>query len=253
MNEWTLAAFDIQEWINTIIFLVIIFGSIFTSIAKTLIKKFSPPEQGKTKRSASGKIDKPIARPMPTIQTRQQRPFIPVAKPLTVQPEAKPTPPKEMPIELPEILAEVFPELIAPRKTSPRKPEPQRPAPIPQQPTRPSSPATQKTRIRSRQKRRVVTEAVKPAQPKPIQETTESRLGRLTSMFDQKEDLLGHLGTNIDPHPGTDDIHDDQENVVTAISDDWLLGITRPSRRELQKAIVMNEILSPPLALRPCE
>ena len=142
MNEWILAESDLKEWVNIIIFLLIVGGSVFGSIAKALIKKFSPPQQEKSTRSARGKIDKPIARPMPPVQTRQQRPPIPVAKPLPVQPKAKPTPPIEMPLELPEILAEVFPELIAPRKTPRGKPEPEKPAPIPQQQARSIPPQT---------------------------------------------------------------------------------------------------------------
>jgi len=253
MTEYILAESALDDWVRIVIFLLIIGGSFFGKIAKTLIKKFSPPEHEKSTRSASGKIDKPIAMPMPPVQARRQQQSIPMAKPFTtrsIQPEAKPTPPKETPIELPEILAEVFPELVAPRKTPHRKPEPQKPTPIPQSPTRSSSPQTHKTRSRSRQRRRVVTEVVKPAQQKPAQKTTEERLGRLTSMFDQKEDRLGHLETNIDPHPGTNDIHDDQENVVKVIADDSFMGVLRPSRKDLQKAIIMNEILSPPLALR---
>lgn len=255
MPEWILAKSEIEGWINIIIIALVVGGPVLNAILKTLIKQFSPKEEESSKPIPGVKIDKPVAKPMPgrPTQTKQHRPPTAKPRPPVRAERPKPQPKLELPIELPEILAEIFPDVVAPRRPQDRIPQPSESPPVSKHSDKPK-PKQSRRVVRSQSTQSQVAEARKVEAKKPVQQTTEDRLGTLSSTFDAEDELLGHASTRIDPHPGSADLEDEHVAYDIPIPvDDFKAGVFHVDRMELRRAIILKEILSPPLALRDSE
>ncbi len=260
MHRWILADSDFDGWLRIIILVLVFGGSFLSAILKTIIKKFSPKEEDqKSKTTPRTKFDRPVAKPMPGRPVQRAQPRSPAAKPRTPVREEKSRqstekkPRLELPVELPEIFAEIFPDVVAPRRPKDRLPQP----PVPStQSKRPSRTQPKKSRrvVRAQDSKTKVAKARKVEAKKPVGKTTEERLGTLTSSFESGEERLGHLGTRVDPHPGSAYLEKDHDAYdIPAEVDGFKAGVFHVDRQDLRRAIIFNEILAPPLALREDE
>lgn len=260
MPEWILAESGIESWINIIIIVLVVGGSFISAILKALIKKFSPKEETPSKKVPRVKFDRPIAKPMPghPVQTAQPRPPTTGPRPpVRVEksrrkPEQKPM--VELPVELPEIFAELFPDIVAPRPPKDRIPHPSESSSRTQRSDKPKSKKSRRV-VRSQSTQSHVAKARKVEATAPKHTTTEERLGTLKSSFELDEERLGHVETRIgpgmDPHPGSADLEEGHDAYDIPIPvDEFKAGVFHVDRQDLRRAIILNEILSPPLALR---
>ena len=203
-----LAAGEITDWIEGVVWLLIIGGSVLAGIAKPLIKKFGgevPDEAEKRREEAP--------RPQPV------RPAHPPARPMPARP--RPQPATEVPVSEARP-AQPFPPFVA--KSAP--PTPRRPV------ARPSP---------SRSVR---------AKPKVVVERdlSERHLAKLESEITERHIRIAAPSEGV-THPGTEAAYVDA-SLVSRV-DEGLDAIRHPTRTALRRAIVMNEILGPPISLRP--
>jgi len=230
------------DWIETIVVVAIVAMSALGSVAKFFIRKFSPqnerdgtprrvPGRPMTQRGPPG-LQRPVARPLPP---RSGRPVVPGHTD-----RERPAPTRREPIPLPEplrdILAEVVPELVPPRQPPPASSGPPKRATVEHRASDKeeasrrrvvvSSPARKTQTTRSQGK--ASAKHARPASAKPRANTTEQRIGHLESNLDS----MAYTSTG-DPAPI-----------------DHLSAIKHPSRHALRTAIIMNEILGPPVSLR---
>lgn len=260
MHRWILAESDFDGWLRIIILVLVFGGSFLGAILKKIIKKFSPKEEEQqSKTTPRTKFDRPIAKPMPGRPVQRAQPRPSAAKPSTpvrVEKSQQPTekkPTLELPVELPEIFAEIFPDVVAPRQPKDRIPQP----PVPStQSKRPSRAQPNKSRrvVRAQDSTTQVAKARKVEAKKPVPTTTEERLGTLTSSFDAEDERLGHESTRVDPHSGSAYLEKAHEAYdIPVVVDGFKAGVFHVDRQDLRRAIIFNEILSPPLALREDE
>ena len=253
----TLAAgqFQIDDWIQIIIVILIIGGSVFGAVAKKLIKTFTPQESPRepTRGSPAG-----VGHTRPGVPPRPVQPAPPVARPMPTagQYPTAPVPRPPTREKLPRPPVPVHPT-IARRRTSepPGKPPVSRSRP---EPTRQGTPRPQPTArpISSRPRA-----AQRPA-------TTEERLGHLTSAMEQTggldeaaaEQRLGHVESavaqrgerlesameqrlgHVEPGP--------EKKPATARGGLYIPVLGRAAPQNLRQAILLREILGPPIALR---
>jgi hypothetical protein len=214
--EPLLAAGGLEGWIETIILLLVIGGSALASIAKPLIKKFGgqDPEESAQQRRERQAGRSPAARPRPA------QPAAPVARPMPprpVVPKARAAPTVATP---------------APVQPIPREPAEKRP-PYPVR--RPSVPLARPRPVEKPQRVRLV---------------ADHDLGRLEAKVAQRH-LESAAPSRRVVHPKTEADH-----AATRPSlefDRLLASIRHPTRTALRQAIVMSEILSPPVGLRPLD
>ncbi len=208
---------DIGDWLQTIVILLVIAGSVFGAISKKLIAWFSPKSQ-----------DPPGAPVMPEMRPPAQSLKPPAAKPVTPQ-----VPPPFVVIEE---------ESVA------------------------RGSATGTARRRRKQKATTHTSAASSSQRKsqrtarPIQQPTEGkgseqRLGHLRSTLEAEgeefealiEEDIGHLITQFDEpgHPS----HEWAKGKAPSVTGGHVRSRLRV-RRTVREAIIVAEILAPPLAMR---
>lgn len=206
-----------DDWIQIIILALVAGSAIFGKVTKTLIRKFSPKKDP----------DTPVpGRPVP-LPRRPPPPARPMAQPMPqpptpqgsspVAPPARPRPVSKFPrVEsLPQMLREVFAQLGDAEKTSTS-----RPALPPGARSRPAHAAPEVERtgrqpVAARQRTRSKAGTTPAAKARPRVASVEKSGIRKTQIKDSPLDTVRH-----------------------------------PTRASLRRAIIMNEILSPPLALR---
>ncbi len=222
-----LAVQNIGDWIEGIIVLVIIGGSALGGLAKAIIAKINRSrEEADAQRELQERpppraMDRPalpMARPMPPRQrpqaiTRER----PAARPLATQrPQVEV--PKNLPPMVQTILDVVLDGAVDVEEVF-RRPQPR--------PSRTEPPP-----------------APKPARksvPKPVRRAQQRATGRRT--IDDREEReakllekrIGHVEPHVAPAPLPEADPDSFE---------------RPTRKDLRRAIILNEILSPPLSIR---
>ena len=205
-----LAAGEISDWIEGVVWLLIIGGSVLAGIAKPLIKKFGgevPDEAEKRREEAS--------RPQPA------RPAHPPARSMPARPRLQPA------TELSE--AEARPaQPVPPFVATSVPPTPRRPVARPS----PSRSVRAKPRAAAQHER----------------DLSEHHLAKFHSGLEERH-LKAAAPSEGVIHPGTEAAHVDA-SVVSRV-DEEMDAIRHPTRTALRRAIVMNEILGPPISLRP--
>lgn len=233
-----LAQSDFAPWINAIILILVIGGSLFGAVSKKLIAHFSPKESqdgSAPKPSASGRSVDPIP-PLPTART--------------ARPATRSVPP------VPDV--ESIPTLIQP--LAPRRATRARPAP---HQARPAKPVARSVPAHAR--RRPVQPHVPPTPTEIEQEVstlgagvraeqarfeaeTEKRMSHLDAGFDER---AAQLEAGIEARLGrVESPTDFPEETVEQRGTGVIGHLTRSS---LRRAIVLNEILATPLGLRQFE
>jgi hypothetical protein len=217
-----LAIQDIGDWIQGIVVLIIIAGSALSGLAKAITAKLDRArEAAKAKGEGQQEAPRtirpvmPVARPMPPPRRPPQLFERPVAKPLP--PQVRTQPRADLPPAVPPLVRTILDmvldgavDLEAAVPTPPRA-RPERP-PAPQR-------------------------AKPPAPPRP-------EVGRraIEAREEQKAELLekriGHVQRHVAPA------------TAPTSPDDGMTLFDRPTHSDLRRAIILNEILSPPLALR---
>ncbi|UCE61060.1 MAG: hypothetical protein JSU63_04780 [Phycisphaerales bacterium] len=231
----------LDDWIQFIVIALFIAGSVLGPIAKKLIsattpeKKKEPPKDGgewiavdEGLPKARPTVPRPTARPMAPIPRPAVQPNRPLARPVTGDAEIKPvTPPQPLAPTVP-----TMPE-AKPKPTPPQRPR----RPIRPPVVRPPATASVKPARKPRKPR-------KSAKPKQFESSVadqklESVLGKAEDRaFAERAKELGDLH-----------IKDDSDRAGKAVGGEFA-SIRNPSHHALRKAIVMSEILGPPLALR---
>ena len=221
-----LAIQDIGDWINVIIVLVIVAGSALGGIVKAITAKLNRSREEveaerdlQERQTSPRRMDRPappVARPMPP--RRRPPPVMqrPVARPFNPPaPQSQTAPQPEVSTTLPPMvktILETFLDVDIER-------QPPQPRPTSLQP--PPRPRPAKSKV------------PKPAVGRRSIEEREERKAKLV------EKRIGR----VEPH------------VASAVSppspDDSGSMFERPTHADWRRAVVLNEILSPPLALRP--
>ena len=207
----------LDDWIRIIILLFVAGSAVFGAVTKALIRKFSPKKDADTPA---------LGRPEP-VRLRPPSPARPVARPMPtpqgsgpVAPPARPRPVTKFPSveSLPEMLREVFAQLGDAEETPPSRPAPPPVAAPPRARAVPGIERTGRKPVAARQR----------ARSKPGAAPAAGVRSRVASVADG-------------------DVR------KTAIKDLPPGTVRHPTRASLRRAIIMNEILSPPLALRPVD
>lgn len=208
-----------DDWIQVIILALVAGSAVFGKVTKTLIRKFSPKKDPDTTvlgrpepaRRRPPPPARPMARPMPQPPMATPQATGPVAPP------ARPRPvPKFPPVEsLPKMLREVFAQLRDAGETSPSRPSPPPAAPPPPARAMPGVERTGRKPVAARKRARSKPGATPAAGVWPLVASVADGDVRKTQIKDSPLDTVRH-----------------------------------PTRASLRRAIIMNEILSPPLALR---
>jgi hypothetical protein len=209
--DTALLAAEGLDWIEGVVVLVIIALSALGSIAKPLIKKFGGKDPDELRKR---QMEQPVERRAPA------RPAHPPARPTPARPRLQPA--IEPPVAQARPARPVPPSVARPAPPTPRRPVPR---PTPSQSVRP--------------------------RPKPVanseRDLSERHLAKLESTVTER-----HLKTTPPSedvvHPATEAAHA-YEHAVSGI-DEEMEAIRRPTRAALRRAIVMNEILGPPVGLR---
>ena len=208
-----------DDWIQIIILALVAGSAVFGKVTKTLIRKFSPkkdpdaPVLGRPEPLPRRPPPpaRPVARPMPQAPTATPQAAGPVAPP------AQPRPASRFPrVEsLPQMLRGVFKQLGDAGETPPSRSAPLPAAPPPQARAAPG---------------------IERAGRKPVAARKRARSKPGASPVAGVRPLVASVAEG-----------DVQE---TQIKDSPLDTVRHPTRASLRRAIIMNEILSPPLALR---
>ncbi len=228
--------FDWEDLLKYGVYIVIFFGAVLARGAKAIIDAINKKKQRgsgpgsatPTQRvppAAGGRPSSPptpVARPLPPRIRRSGQ--APVARPLPVRPSASgqvPVPPTRSPEEL--VIPQLVRELATPPEAVARR--------SPNAPTPPRQPGSaRQPKPKPRPRKQTISEARKPRR------TSEERLGHLFSEKDLKRlDPEARLGL--------------KKKAAARVDDESRLG-DMSSRAALRQAIVMNEILGRPLALR---
>jgi hypothetical protein len=248
------------DWLEIVIFLLVVGFSAFGAIAQALIKKFGgkkgeidKPEKKPRRKAAQNEPDwRPVARPMPQQQARR------TASPSEQGDHKRSWAERiELPDPLREVLSEVMPEIVPPKpakkiERSARKPTPASPAAPPKPdhreisvpPARPVASPTQVKKIRQRPSK------PQQARPAPVQQSTQSAPGTFEESLNVFEDHLGHLEYDMGSFSSGFSITSEWDTPIVAPGFEFLRN---PDRAMLRKAIVMSELLAPPLALRQAQ
>ncbi len=229
------------NWVEIIIVLLVIGGSVFGPISKKLIEAFSPKDSDKAEGPSGDPTGqpKPLAPPRPHVRPGQR-----VARPLPLPPRTAPARPAAhergmLPaspaIETPEQALGPWTEM------APARPRPKRPAESTFVPTpEVSAPATAEGRLGHLESNLERTGGLEEV-------ATEKGLGLLESAIADRGDELdeavaGRLG-HVDPGAWA--------QPATAGKRLTIPGIGRATPRALRQAILLREILGPPVSLQP--
>lgn len=220
-----LAIPDISDWVEGIIVLVIIAGSALSGIVKAIITKLNRSreeveaerelqERPPPQRMTQRPTVPPVARPMPPRRPAATLEHRPVARPMMPQ---RPTAeiPKSLQPMVQTILDVVLDGAVDVEDVF-GKPKP-RPTPPP------APPRTAKATVPKR-----------PARRRSIEDREEQKAKLV-------EKRIGHVETHV------------ASATPTSTTDADFEWFERPTRTDLRRAIILNEILSPPLALRRTE
>jgi len=221
-----------SDWIEILIILLVVGGSTIASVGKWFISKLNPEAAENKRKAAMEKSGRPMRRGLPP-------PARPVARPLPPREERHEGPQRPVAPPLPPLREIIAEEMPPPTPVTRYDDAPARPR-VPQRPKRAPAPAPMRPRSSTKAQRRVV------PPPEARQERVEKR--HLKSSFEVDEDRkfveraaklgkLTHAPATADSAPASGEFDD----------------IRRPSRKDLRKAIIMNEILGPPVSLRPPE
>jgi len=232
-----LAIQDIGDWVEGIIVLVIIAGSALSGIVKAIITKLNRSrEESEAERERQGRprpqrvTDRPappVARPMPPryrLPAAMQRP---AARPLTPQ-----RPQAEVPRTFPPVVQTILDVVLdgaIDLETAFPKPRPPQPTAEP-----PVSGAARTYRAEP-----------PPVPPRAVKTTVPKRpVGRrsIEDREEQKAKFVEKRIGHVQPHVAS--------ATPPASTDADSELFERPTRTDLRRAIILNEILSPPLALR---
>lgn len=256
MNILAAGQSGLDDWIQIIILVLIVGGSVFGAISKKLIAVFSPKED-----TSKGTGDVASKRRPPTPASRvqpgpsAQRPAQPTRQP----PITRPYPSRPMPA------APVAGRGEPRRPTPASRPPSQRltpPKPIPVSQQAPQTLVAEHAEVVARPS---------PARRRDLSEPAcaQEHLGHIISALDEEgelidttvEDHLGHLESRLGIREDRfDEAVEERLGRVEPESGTQpcarpagapVLAIGSPSRRALRRAVVMSEILAPPLALRP--
>jgi len=226
--QFLLAARNVNDWFEILIFVLIFGGSFIGTITKKLIAYFSPEV----------KDNKPSQAPLPKPAMRPPEPTAPVARPMTAPRPSQRA--ERLPPIRPqgESLTPLRPVAGYPKSTTPARPVPRtanQPVPIPIPKPRPTSqvPATKARSRRQLEKKSSAT-------------TSSSR--KASAAPPQKKATSQH------EHGLLVDLHEKDENVIEDVAmtekklspRERLLG----SRASLRDAMILSEVLAPPLAMR---
>ncbi len=230
-----------SDWIETIVVVAIVAMSALGSVAKFFIRKFSPQDKPDgTPRGVPGRPmtqrgtpdpQRPVARPLPPPLSR------PVVPGHTVM--ERPAPTRREPIPVPEplrdILAEVVPELVPPRRQA-----------RPGSSSSPEPPTVEHREAHKVSSRRRVASSRSPARrtgrSRSAGSTKHDRPSSQPQRATTTEQRIGHLESNLDSVA--------RASTGDSASIDYLSAIKHPSRHALRTAILMNEILGTPVSLR---
>lgn len=228
-------------WIEGVIWAVLIGAGVLSQLGSGIIKYFKERDE-KKRRANQPTPPPPLSRP-PKRQVAPPRP--PVGRPRPARPMGRPAQPParprtQLPQDLPEglreILGEVIPELVPPRKPAP----PRRPAPSAPPPQRPASqrPASPPPQARPRQ--------VAPERPiRPVTSSIHVDEPRIAELKSSLDDEGAKVAAQVQSSIG--DLRHPLADVAQAVAHPSY----SPAQVALRQAIVMNEILMPPVALRP--
>ena len=217
-----LAIQDIGDWIQGVVVLIIIAGSALGGLGKAITAKLdrareAAKEKGEGQQEAPRTIRpvSPVARPMPPPRRPPQLFERPVAKPLP--PQVRTQPRTDMPPAFPPVVRTILDmvlegavDLEAAVPTPPPRARRERP-PAPQRAKRPA-----------------------PPRPEVGRRSIEDREERKAELVEKR---IGHVQRHV-------------ASAAAASTETDSDAFDRLTRADLRKAIVLNEILSPPLALR---
>lgn len=236
-----LAEGEIAEWIRILVILLVVGGSFFGKIGKKLIERFSPQAP-----------EKPQAPNVPTESLRRD-PTPPVARPS--RPVARPAPPPpRVPVARAAPVRPVAPQrpviATAPAARRPVQPPVSAKTETPRREVTPTPVGEREPESRRRRQRAARTtappsrrktgnlEARVDERFKPLESSLEHRAEQIAARVEKH---LGRLKPQTAPAARPDEAASESE------------GFARPSRSELRRAVVLREILSPPIALRAPE
>jgi len=222
-------AIDIDgDWVEAIIVVIVLVGSALSALAKAITNKMrkqqmpdllepesesSEPEPARRTRPIP-----PVARPLS--QPIERRVIVRTQRPISSQDEKRAD--YEFEVALPEAVRPLVEMLLD--KTVGDAEERPRPAPPPP-PPRVSRPRPQRPRSQRRQ-------LEKPSAP-----AITEREARLRDIAEREERRIGHVETHVAPTT-TEELQ--AQPGVAGLLD----------RRSLRRAIILSEVLGPPLALR---
>ncbi len=256
------------NWVEIIIVLLVIGGSVFGTISKKLIEVFSPKDSDKAEGTSGDHAGGP-KQPVPP--RRRVRPSHPVARRLPLPPSAPTPAPPTIGRPLPsstlptEALNEATPlPMSKERGTAPTSPAVE----TPEQPVSPWAESTPPRPAPPRTKRPARSTFV-PPRGVSAPATTEERLGHLTSTVESTmglkemgaEKRLGHLESAIADRG--DELAAAVEGRLGHVDPGFpapraaagkratIPGIGRTTPRALRQAILLREILGPPVSLQP--
>lgn len=230
-----------EDWVEIIIVLLVVGGSAFGAISKKLIEAFTPKERGDSAHPPRPAPPRPRP-PRPTTTPPTVRPTPPSARP------RREPPPIERPTVLETILGGEIPEAI-PIPTEPKRPTPKAERSGSAPPHRPTPPR-------------------RPPMPKPRHSESvpsvppgEARRGRVISAVEDdrtKRGIRTPTAAPIDVPFGqlesaiAEEIDSAAASAgVRTSSGVALPGVGSPTPANLRQAILLCEILGPPVALRP--
>lgn len=246
------ASSNLDDWIQIIILVLIFGGSALGAIAKKLITFFGPPKDqgGRATQIPTVEADDslasprrqptPTARPAPAFPSaRPAIPLPPVAKPwpiAPVTPNRPATREPEKPI-LADLLTEVFDQNRGDAKPVPADAASPMALPLDLPTVRPAPPpkTTQAEKRRSKREAKPRTQAKK----RRSRERKSSSVVRSETDVVDPEKRLGHLHSKIE-----------KESKQAPAPKAPVDSIHRPTKGDMRRAIIMSEILRPPLALR---
>lgn len=254
-----LAQSELDDWVKIVILVLFIGGSTLGALAKKLIAYFGPKEDQSGKapriptvvgddRTRPRQQPRPVARPAPTLPTAHPAPSFPPPRPAPSLPSARPAPParqaskaptmrpvaKPQPLEQPAkpTLADLVQEVFEQQHSDVARVPADTASPPPVRPVAPrEAPQTKKRRSQREAKRIASAKKQRSGQVKPSAASGSEQEGV------DPEKHLGRLQSKIPK----------QTEQATAPAAD---SFRRPSKDALRRAIIMSEVLRPPLALR---
>lgn len=223
MVDFLIAQSDLDEWIRILIIALVFGGSALGAVGKKLIEIFSPKEDPPPAK----KIDPVSAPKRPVRRAPMDVEVLPLPQQTSSPPSAAP------PV--------VLPPVARPAPAQARRPQRSKARPVP-----PPQPAPSRHQRKPEPKKREA------GNLRHLEPTVDDDLNRLGSRVAQR---AGKVDTRVDDHLGhlTPHVAEGRSaspKVTTRSSIGKLAGL---SRGEIRRAILLREILGPPVALRSQE